>query len=93
MKKFSAFDSSVMQDGALSFKDKELIAVAVAVALRCDDCIGFHVEQAVRAGASDEEIMEALGVAILLSGGPGVMYATHATAALGEYRGAAVDEE
>jgi AhpD family alkylhydroperoxidase len=85
MKKFGAFDAAVMEEGALSFKHKELIAVAVGVALRCDDCIGFHVEQAVKAGASEAEIMEALGVAILLSGGPGVMYATHAAAAMKEY--------
>jgi AhpD family alkylhydroperoxidase len=85
MKHFAAFDNAVMAEGALSFKQKELIAVAVSVALRCDDCIGIHVEQAVKAGANRDEITEALGVAILMSGGPGVQYATHAIAALAEH--------
>lgn len=89
MKKFGAFDAAVMEDGALSFKHKELIAVAVGVALRCDDCIGYHVQEALKAGASREELLEALGVAILLSGGPGVMYATHAVAAMEEFTDAA----
>lgn len=84
MKRFTEFDRAVMEDRALDPKTKELIAVAVSVALRCDDCIGSHVGGALKAGAAKAEIMEALSIAILLTGGPGIMYATHAVQALEE---------
>jgi AhpD family alkylhydroperoxidase len=85
MKAFGAFDKAIMSDGVLDTKVKELIAVAISAAIRCDDCIGFHVQAALKAGATREEIAEALSVCVLMQGGPGLMYATHAMKALNEF--------
>ncbi|MEQ1770229.1 MAG: carboxymuconolactone decarboxylase family protein [Devosia sp.] len=78
MKSFSALAQSALRPNALDTKTKELIALAISVATRCDDCIGFHAKAAAEQGASREEIMETLGTAIYLGAGPAVMYAAHA---------------
>lgn len=59
---------------ALSTKDKELIAVALAVATKCHWCIAFHVKNAMDAGATRDEIMEASFVAVTMAGSPALMY-------------------
>ena len=61
-------------DGALDAKTKELIALAIGIVVRCDGCIAFHVHDALKAGATEEEIVDAIGVAILMGGGPAVVY-------------------
>jgi AhpD family alkylhydroperoxidase len=81
MKGFSAIAQSALKPNALDTKTKELIALAISVATRCDDCIGFHAKAAAEQGASREEIMETLGTAIYLGAGPAVMYAAHAISA------------
>jgi AhpD family alkylhydroperoxidase len=73
-------------EGALSTKVKELLALAIGVSVRCDGCIASHVHDALRAGATDDEIMETLGVAIMMGGGPSAVYATHAMEAMAEFR-------
>ena len=78
MKGFSALAQSALKPQALYGKVKELIALGISVAVRCDDCIGFHVKAALAHGATREEIMETLGMAIYMGAGPSVMYATHA---------------
>ena len=72
--------------GALDQKTKELIALAIAVASRCDGCIAFHTNDALNAGASEAEITDALGVAILMGGGPSLMYATHVVEAIADFK-------
>lgn len=72
-------------DGAMDTKTKELIALAIAVVVRCDGCIAFHVHDALQAGASQGEIVETLGVAILMGGGPAVMYAADALDAVEQF--------
>ena len=84
MKAFAA----ISQD-ALAPKALELIALAIAVALRCDDCIAFHVKSALQRGASREEVTEALGMAIYMGAGPSVMYASHALDAYEQFGEAA----
>jgi len=74
-------------DGALSSKTKELIALAIAVTKQCDGCIASHARKAARHGATADEVAEALGVAILMSGGPGTVYAPRALAAFEEFAG------
>ena len=71
-------------DGVIDGKTKELIALAIAVAIHCDDCIGFHTNSALKAGATKEEIIEVLGVAVFMGGGPALMYATHVMEAIDE---------
>lgn len=66
----------------LDEKTRELIALACAVTTRCDGCISIHAEAAVKAGVSDEEIAEALGVAVSMNAGAAVVYSGHVTEAL-----------
>lgn len=78
MKGFSGMAQAALQTKALDTKTKELIALAIGVATRCDDCIAFHAKAAVDQGASQDEIFETLGMAIYMGAGPSVMYAAHA---------------
>ena len=71
---------------ALNLKTKELIALGISVAIRCDDCIGFHVKAALDQGATREEVIETLGMAIYMGAGPSVMYATHALEAYEQFK-------
>jgi AhpD family alkylhydroperoxidase len=86
MKTFSGMSQAALAPKALDGKTKELIALAVAVAVRCDDCIGFHVKAAIERGASREEVAEALGMAIYMGAGPSVMYASHALEAFTQFQ-------
>ena len=88
MKGFSEMGRAAMATGVLDPKAKELIALAVGVAARCDVCIGFHTKALARLGASTEEVHEALGVAIYMGGGPVAMYAANAVAAFDEFASA-----
>ena len=85
MKAFSAIAQAALAPKALDTKTKELIAVAISVAIRCDDCIAFHVHAAIERGASREEVLETLGMAIYMGAGPSVMYASHALAAFSQF--------
>ena len=67
---FGAMFAKIMKAGALDLKQKELIALAIGVAQRCKPCIILHVQKALGAGASREEILEATGVAVMMQGGP-----------------------
>ena len=75
------------EEGALSSKVKELIALGIAIVVRCDGCIAFHVHDALEAGASKDEIVDAIGVAILMGGGPAVVYGSQAFKALKQFEG------
>jgi len=85
MQGFSALAQAATRDGALDKKTKELIALAIGVAVRCDGCIGFHTETLVRLGATRQEIEETLGMAIYMGGGPALMYAAEAIGAFEEF--------
>jgi AhpD family alkylhydroperoxidase len=71
--------------GALDEKTKELIALAIAVSQQCDGCIASHARGAVRTGATEPEVAEALGVAIAMNGGPGTVHGPRAFAAFREF--------
>lgn len=70
------------QPGAVDAKTKELLALAIAVAIRCEGCITFHVHDALALGATREEIVEVVGVAVCMGGGPSVIYGTEALEAV-----------
>ncbi len=74
MKAFHELMESIEAEGGLSQKTKELISVALAVVKQCKYCIAFHVENALKAGATKQEIMESAWVAVLMGGGPALMY-------------------
>jgi len=85
MKGFGELSAAAMKPGALDAKHKELIALAIGIASRCDACIGFHVRSLVRLGCTREELMETLAVNIYMGGGPDLMYAAHAVRAWDEF--------
>jgi len=85
MQAFSALAKAATSDGALDRKTKELIALAIGIATRCDGCIGFHTEALVRLGATRQEVEETLGMAVYMGGGPSVMYAADAISAFEEF--------
>ncbi len=85
MKGFSAIAKAALEAKALDTKTKELIALAIGVATRCDACVAFHAQAAVQQGASREEVMETLGMAIYMGAGPSVMYAAMATEAFDQF--------
>jgi AhpD family alkylhydroperoxidase len=85
MKAFAGMAQAATAPKALDGKTKELIALAISVAVRCDDCIAFHVKAALREGASQDEVLETLGMAIYMGAGPAVMYASHALDAFGQF--------
>jgi AhpD family alkylhydroperoxidase len=85
MKGFSMLAQAALKAGALDTKTKELIALAISVATRCDACVGFHAEAAVKQGASRDEIMETMGMAIYMGAGPSVMYAAQAVEAFDQF--------
>lgn len=85
MKGFSAMASAALEDGALSKKHKEMIALAIGVATHCQGCIGFHVKALIALGITREELAEVLGMSIYMGGGPSLMYAAEAMQAFEEF--------
>lgn len=85
MKGFSALAQAALKADALDTKTKELIALAIAVATRCDGCIAFHAEAAIKQGASRAEVLETMGMAVYMGAGPNVMYAAQALAAFDQF--------
>jgi len=88
MKAFSSLAQAALAQGALDPKTKELIAIGIAVAVRCDDCVAFHVKAAVDHGATREEVLETLGMAVYMGAGPSAMYASHALGAYTQFTAA-----
>jgi AhpD family alkylhydroperoxidase len=88
MQTFSAMAKAATAKGALDPKTKELIAMAIAVATRCDGCIGFHAKAASRLGASRDEVMETMAMAVYMGAGPSVMYAASAVEAFDQFAAA-----
>ncbi len=85
MQGFGALSKAAMAPGALSALDKELIALAIGVASRCDGCIGFHVKALIRLGVTREQLMETLGICTYMGGGPSLMYAAEPVRAYEEF--------
>ena len=84
MRGFSMLAREALKPGALDVKTKELNAMGIAVAVRCDGCIGFHAKAAIGAGASRQEILETLSMAIYMGAGPSMIYAAEALRAYDE---------
>ena len=84
-KAFNELSNAALVDGALPAKVKELMAMAIGVVHGCDGCIASHARGAARAGASKQEAADAIGVAILMHGGPGTVYGARAFAAFCEF--------
>ena len=87
---FGRLHKKAVEGGALSSKIKELMALAISIAVRCEGCIAYHTHDAIVAGATRPELLETIGVAILMAGGPSSIYAVHALDAIDQF-GAGVD--
>jgi AhpD family alkylhydroperoxidase len=85
MSAFTQLRVASTSEGALSQKVKQLVALAIGVTVRCDGCIAYHVHDAIRAGATRQEIMEIVGIAVLMGGGPAMVYGCEALEALDQF--------
>ncbi|MBK7541076.1 MAG: carboxymuconolactone decarboxylase family protein [Candidatus Competibacteraceae bacterium] len=83
---FGAMAKAAMAPGVLSELQKELMALAIGIAARCDGCIGFHMKALVRLGVTREQLNETLAVAVYMGGGPSLMYAAEALRAYEEFQ-------
>ncbi|WP_034995955.1 carboxymuconolactone decarboxylase family protein [Beijerinckia mobilis] len=86
MKAFSEMGKAAHAKGALDGKTKELVALAIGVAVRCAPCIAYHAQGAAKQGATREEVAETMATAIYMGAGPSVMYAAHALEAFDQIK-------
>lgn len=82
---FTALHGKAMAPGALDLKTKELMALGIAICARCDGCVAYHVHDALQAGATRAEVLETIGVAIMMGGGPAAIYGCEAFEALDQF--------
>ncbi|MDD4353863.1 MAG: carboxymuconolactone decarboxylase family protein [Candidatus Nanoarchaeia archaeon] len=85
-KAFFQMAEEITKKGVLSEKFKELIAISLSVKAQCDDCITHHLPKLISLGATDEEINEAMWVAVMMGGGPSLAYLMKAQKVLKELR-------
>ena len=85
MTSFARLHKKAVEEGALSSKVKEMMALAISIAVGCEGCIAYHVHDAVAAGATRQELLETIGMGLLMGGGPGSIYAAHALDAIEQF--------
>ncbi len=90
VKRFLRLDSAAYEEGALSGRTKELLGLVASMVLRCNDCIDYHLEQCVKAGYRNEELVDAINVALVVGGSIVIPHARHAMQTLEEL---AIDAE
>lgn len=84
-KAFASFMEAVEKDGKVSSKIKEAVALGIAIKAQCKGCIAFHTKKALEKGFSQEEILEIAWVAVLMGGGPSLVYMNYVKEALEEF--------
>jgi AhpD family alkylhydroperoxidase len=84
-KGFAELSGAALGDGALDRKTKELMALAISIVQHCDGCIAAHASGAASAGATEAEVAESIGVAILMAGGPATVWGPRAMSAFKEF--------
>ena len=82
---FARLHKKAVEDGALSAQVKEMMALAISIAVGCEGCIAYHVHDAIKAGATRPELLETIGVGLMMGGGPGSIYAAHALDAVEQF--------
>ncbi len=85
MSGFARLHKKAVEEGVLSAKTKELMALAISIAVRCEGCIAYHTHDAIAAGATRPELLETISVAVMMGGGPASMYAAHALDAIDQF--------
>lgn len=82
---FAGMARAAMAEGAVTVRHKELMCIAIGIIRQCNDCIGFHVKAAIRAGATRDEVAETISVAMYMGGGPAYMYGARALEAFDQF--------
>jgi AhpD family alkylhydroperoxidase len=85
---FGKLHRAAVADSALPAKMRELIALGIAIASHCEGCIAYHVHDALGAGATSDEVLDAIGVAVMMGGGPGAVFGAEALEALEQFESA-----
>ena len=88
-KGFSSLAQAATAEGAMTAKDKELMAIAIAITTHCEGCIAFHTRAAAKQGATRDEIIETVGLCIYMGGGPAFAYGAQALEAFDQFSGGA----
>ena len=86
IKRFWALDSRAYEEGALDERTKELLGLATSMVLKCDDCVAYHIVRCVQLGFTDEELLEALNVALVVGGSITIPHIRRAVEAIDECR-------
>jgi AhpD family alkylhydroperoxidase len=86
IKRFFGIDERAYQPGALDAKTKELLGLAASMVLRCDDCVSYHVIQALDKGATKDELFETFSISLVVGGSIVVPHLRRAVALLDELR-------
>lgn len=84
--RFFALDGRAYEEGALGVRTKELMGLVASLVLRCDDCITYHVVEACKVGASDDELMETFAIGMIVGGSIVIPHLRRAVARLAEVR-------
>ena len=87
MKAFGALSAAATADGALDPRTKELMALAIGIAVHCGGCVAYHAKQAHKHGASKDEVTETVALAIYMGGGPSAVYGADALRAYDQFAG------
>lgn len=85
MKAFGAFSAAATASHALDSKTKELMALAIGIAVHCDGCVAYHTKMAHQHGATREEVAETVGLALYVGGGPAAVYGADALRAYEQF--------
>jgi AhpD family alkylhydroperoxidase len=78
VKRFLNLDTAAYRDGALDARTKELLGLVASAVLRCNECIDYHLIRCVEEGYSDEELVDALNVALVVGGSIVIPHLRHA---------------
>jgi len=87
IKRFFALDERTYDKGALDARTKELLGLVASLVLRCDDCVTYHLTRCAEEGVSDDEILEAMNVGLVVGGSIVIPHLRRAVARLEEIRG------
>lgn len=93
IKRFFNLDGAAYRDGALDGRTKELLGLVASAVLRCNDCIDYHLIQCVDAGVSDDELVDALNVALVVGGSIVIPHLRHAVETIDLLRAEAAGDE
>jgi len=85
MKAFASLSTAATATNAIDTKTKELMALAIGIAVHCDGCVAFHVKMAHQHGATRQEVLETIALAIYMGGGPAAVYGGDALKAYDQF--------